>query len=1309
MSLNSKSNKSLSLLEGVSEMVFRISTLTGEILEYFVPEHINLWLPRDEIVGFNILKLKGMLGLGDIKDKWINGDQEKTLNEIHEIEVNNKVLQVSLKISGQNEVFAILKEITVQKRSEKALLKKNQLIQDLERGLSTHIGSNFFDNLVIFTAQALNSDYAFIAEYNPLENKNKTLAVSRAGEIIENIEYSLEGTPCDNLQEYTPIVYEKNVSKLFPKFKLLKDLKVQGYVGIPLFSNRKEKLGVLVGFYTNPIEDFEDKLKILQLFSGRAIGEIERLQVDRLLQENEKRYKNLYQNTPGMFHSVNAKDEIIDVGDFWLEKMGYTREEVIGKKSIEFLSEECWDYAKKIALPKFYKDGYLKDIEYQFLTKKGKKLDVLLSAVLEKEGDVVKALVVLNDVTAINKAKRTLAKSEEKYREIFNSITDIYYKTNADGIIKLISPSIEYYSGYKPEELIGKPTSNFLIDIKENKLLKDRLIAGEKINNVEINAIDKNGNAQTMSINLTANFNDIGNFAGTTGIIRDMTDHNRMVKISQESSTKYKSLFEKSSDAVIIIDANSKLILDANQKMVNMSGYSKKELSRKTIFNLRDKENFIRANRQFIKLLKDGSQTYQTSLITKTKSKLNIEGSASVLTIDGKKVVQAFIRDITERKREEKVTQLNRSILEKLAQENDIYDILNSTCLGIESINPDMICSVLTFDEANNCLNYGAGPRLPKFYIKAVDNFPVGPKSCSCGTAVYYKKTTIVSDIENDPLWRDKKDIAAKAKLKACWSTPMISSKGSVLGTFAIYFKEKRKPKKHELELMNNFNRLIGIALENNRTKNDLILNEKKYRQLVDNSPMAILIHTRGVIKFVNKEVLRIGKAQSESQLLGRSVMDFVIPQFKKEVEVRIKKTAKDKMTLPRLEEQFLCIDKSIIDVEVMATPIVYQGEPSAQLVFYDITERKIAEKELKKSEERHRSLNDSVLDAIIITNDMSNIISWNRGAEKVFGYKEMEALTMPIKNVIPGRLINDGKSKVDEGLYSNKKKSKGNIIEAEGINNRKELFPVEVSTSSWLIGKERFYSAIVRDISGRRAIEIKQKSLNDYLIKQNKQLEEFAHIASHNLRAPIANIEALLQLHLSDNSEETSTFIFEQLGEVSGNLIETIDELTEVLQTSWELNKKKQRLSFSQMFIKITNNLSRNIKDSAVTIKHDFGSIDTIEYPKVYLESIMQNLIQNAIKYRNPENESWVKVKTELSNKGLVLHVEDNGLGIDLKKHEKKLFGLRKTFHKNEDARGVGLFITKAQINSMGGEVEVKSIVNKGTKFSVYFDANNE
>jgi light-regulated signal transduction histidine kinase (bacteriophytochrome) len=144
-------------------------------------------------------------------------------------------------------------------------------------------------------------------------------------------------------------------------------------------------------------------------------------------------------------------------------------------------------------------------------------------------------------------------------------------------------------------------------------------------------------------------------------------------------------------------------------------------------------------------------------------------------------------------------------------------------------------------------------------------------------------------------------------------------------------------------------------------------------------------------------------------------------------------------------------------------------------------------------------------------------------------------------------------------------------------------------------------------------------------------------------------------------------------------------------------------------MFIKITNSLSRNIEDAAVTINHDFDSIDRIEYPKVYLESIMQNLIQNAIKYRNPERKSWVKVKTELSNKGLVLHVEDNGLGIDLKKHGRKLFGLRKTFHKNEDARGVGLFITKAQINSMGGEVEVKSIVNKGSKFSVYFDANNE
>lgn len=1173
----------VSLLEGISEMVFRICTLTGEILEYFAPDHFTLWLPKDQIVGFNILDLEGVIGTQSMLDKWRSSNKENLFNETHELEAVGMFFELKLKKSGKDEIFAIVKEITKQKKNELELEKKKKFIKDIENTLTEFTGKEYFDSLALHLNRSFNAHSVLIGEIRN-EDGIRTISFSENKKIKDNFEYQVRHAPCEELLKSLLICYPEKVSKIFNKDEFLVKDKIEGYLGRVLLNDESKPVGVIIVLFKEPIKERELYENLLHLLSGRATAELKRE-----------------------------------------------------------LSE------------------------------------------------------------------RELKKSEAKFRDIFNSITDIYYRTNAKHEVVLISPSIEAVAGYKPDQVIGKPVSSFYADPSQQKMFIEKLIAAKSLKNFDLNLKKSNGDIIPVEINVNANFDEDGKFDGSKGIIRDISEPVKRQQELLENEKKFRSLFEDSSDAVIISDPKSHRILDVNQKTVEITGYQKEELLKKTVFDIRPKQNYAIDKKKFDKFLKAGSNFYESVFVTKSGDLVDVEGSAKFLELSNKKIIQAFIRDVTKRKKEEKIVKLNGAILEKMARESDIHEILNSACLGIEDIYSEMTCSILIYDKEQNWLNYGAGPSLPKYYTKSVHNFPVSANGCSCGTAVHSGQTTIVSDIQNSPLWKSKKDVAARAKLKACWSTPLMSSKKSILGTFAVYYKEKREPKKNEIELINNFSNLVGIALENEQNKRNLVSNEYRYRQLVNNSPIGILIHTKGIIKFVNTEVLRIGKAKDKEQLLGKSVMEFVIPKFIPDVKKRMKRAEEDKKIIPRIEEQFLCIDGSIIDVEVMGTPVSYQGEPSTQLVFYDITERKKAEKKLKISEERHRSLNDSVLDAIIISDGTGNVISWNQGAEKIFGYKEKEVLNKSVAVIIPKQFSDaciEGLEKIHE---SGKHRSVGNIIETQGINKKKKLFPIEISTSSWFIGNERFFSAIIRDISERKAIENKQKSLNEYLIKQNKQLEEFAHIASHNLRAPIANIESLLQLQMADGSKETSEFIFDQLNQVSKNLIETIDDLTEVLKTSWELNKKKQKLKFSSIFERTIASVNRKIEEYGIRVDSNFDAYDLIDYPKIYLESIMQNLVFNAIKYRNPNKKSWIKVFTTVDKKGLALHVQDNGLGIDMKKHGKKIFGLRKTFHKNEDARGVGLFITKAQVVSMGGDIEVASIPERGSKFSIYFNINNQ
>lgn len=127
-------------------------------------------------------------------------------------------------------------------------------------------------------------------------------------------------------------------------------------------------------------------------------------------------------------------------------------------------------------------------------------------------------------------------------------------------------------------------------------------------------------------------------------------------------------------------------------------------------------------------------------------------------------------------------------------------------------------------------------------------------------------------------------------------------------------------------------------------------------------------------------------------------------------------------------------------------------------------------------------------------------------------------------------------------------------------------------------------------------------------------------------------------------------------------------------------------------------------ISDSGALIKGDFSAIDVVSYNPIYMESIFQNLIGNAIKYKHPERNPEIIVTSEIENGVVKLSFKDNGLGIDLKKHGHKLFGLNKVFHRHPEAKGVGLFMTKAQVEAMGGKISAESQVGKGSIFSVEF-----
>jgi signal transduction histidine kinase len=230
------------------------------------------------------------------------------------------------------------------------------------------------------------------------------------------------------------------------------------------------------------------------------------------------------------------------------------------------------------------------------------------------------------------------------------------------------------------------------------------------------------------------------------------------------------------------------------------------------------------------------------------------------------------------------------------------------------------------------------------------------------------------------------------------------------------------------------------------------------------------------------------------------------------------------------------------------------------------------------------------------------------------------------------------------------------------------------------------------------------QEDLIHELSYQNKQLEDFSHIISHNIRGPASNISTLVLMVNQNSPLSEFQLIFSKLEKVSRNLIDSLNELLDIVHLKKNTRIEKTKLSFQEVFWKEKENLEGEILKSKAELYCDFSLAPSIVYSKAYLESIYHNLISNALKYRSPVRSPIIQVKTEQKEGNIFLHVSDNGLGIDLKNFGNKIFGLRKTFHEHPDAKGIGLFMTKTQIETLGGEITVQSEVGEGTTFTVRF-----
>ena len=276
------------------------------------------------------------------------------------------------------------------------------------------------------------------------------------------------------------------------------------------------------------------------------------------------------------------------------------------------------------------------------------------------------------------------------------------------------------------------------------------------------------------------------------------------------SEEKYRDLINASPDAISVMDADGNCIL-VNPAGVKLTGRPEDELIGSSIA-----ETYLPEERHLIKeriekLKAEGSLRFERKFVRADGEIIPVEVSLSALR---GRHYQAIIRDISQRKRREALLAGENRVLEMAAKGDSLADILDNLCLLVEEQSTGVLASILLMDPNGKQLRHGAAPNLPKAYTDAIDGLAIGHSVGSCGSAAYRAEQVIVSDIAADPLWADFRDLALAHSLRACWSTPIFSSEGKVIGTFAMYYHEPCSPSPREQETITHITYLAGVAIQ---------------------------------------------------------------------------------------------------------------------------------------------------------------------------------------------------------------------------------------------------------------------------------------------------------------------------------------------------------------------------------------------------------------------------------------------------------------------------------------------------------------
>lgn len=449
------------------------------------------------------------------------------------------------------------------------------------------------------------------------------------------------------------------------------------------------------------------------------------------------------------------------------------------------------------------------------------------------------------------------------------------------------------------------------------------------------------------------------------------------------------------------------------------------------------------------------------------------------------------------------------------------------------------------------------------------------------------------------------------------------------------------------------------------------------------------------------------GYSEEDVEETSQWWFDRVHPQDTISMSVKLYSFLEQRLEKWQDEYRFQCKDGSYKYILDRGFLVIDANNEAIRMIgaMQDITSKKQEEERLKLLETVITNAKDAILitDANVADQPIPNVVFANEAYTQMSGYSSDEIVGKPMLDTLN---INKNSREYLQLISGLEQKQE---CEIETLTTRKNgenywvkfimvpVFNKEKEHTHWI--------SIKREITEQKNQEREKEQLIAELTQNNKDLRQFSYITSHNLRAPLSNLIGLLHLIKEiDIADEELRMIIEGFSKSTKLLNETVEDLGKVVIIRDNPSIGKNEVNALDSIRNVLGQINMFVESKNPDIKLDINKGDTIYSHKAYFESILLNLLTNALKYSSTERRLLISIKLVHHSNTSELIFEDNGIGIDMDKYKDKLFGLYQKFHDYPDSKGLGLYLVRSQIESMGGTISIESEVNKGTKFSIIF-----